>query len=550
MDNLSENKQKKLKDIVFEFLGKINIRKVINYIIGLTIVLIVILMFHINNKEETNLTYSLVNNINEQITNEFNNLLMPINRNLSMIYNWGKSGLLDKINNHSLNSSFITILEQNPHISSIMIVDKHDVDYLIIRDNLTWVTRTKINKRRKKNLWQRLESTDKVIEEWQSDFQYYPDMQFWFKQVLDKYLEKKIYWRRPNALYSNNESVSTAVIKWRMPGSKRSKLVAINVLLNEVTQLVKDKYIDTNAKVFVISENGNLVAYSSDDKYNYNYFRNVTIIKNISKNRIFRDSIKKWKQNRDTNPFIFQSEEKSWLAKFKKLNKQTGSLLIGVIVAKKDLLSAIKDEQNLYTYLIACIFIIVFLTMTSLILRAKNDFTKDGNKYSEKDILDIINKGESSKLEFKSSLRWHYYKSVASKKIEEIILKSIAAFNNADGGRLIIGINDVGEIIGLDNDYQTLQGNDRDHFELHFRNLVNSAYGIDFATNNLAVNFPVVSGKDLCVVDIKKGKKPLYTKITDKKGFKVEKLYVRSGNSSQEIIKPSDIANFLKNRFR
>ena len=45
-------------------------------------------------------------------------------------------------------------------------------------------------------------------------------------------------------------------------------------------------------------------------------------------------------------------------------------------------------------------------------------------------------------------------------------MKAIAAFANAEGGSLLIGVNDEGTVIGLAHDYASLHG-DRDEFQLH-----------------------------------------------------------------------------------
>ena len=78
-------------------------------------------------------------------------------------------------------------------------------------------------------------------------------------------------------------------------------------------------------------------------------------------------------------------------------------------------------------------------------------------------------------------MRWNLREARQDKKMEEIILKSIAAFNNSEGGKLLIGVADNGEILGLQEDYNTLKEANKDHFELHLRNIVNNAYGKDFA---------------------------------------------------------------------
>src|SRR5690625_1024422 len=112
------------------------------------------------------------------------------------------------------------------------------------------------------------------------------------------------------------------------------------------------------------------------------------------------------------------------------------------------------------------------------------------------DLKEIINEGESSILEFKSTLRWNIRESRHDKKMEEVIMKSIVAFANGEGGKLLIGVADDGEILGLQNDYNTLKNADKDYFELHLRNLINHAFGKDFASAHLTINFPVIDEKE------------------------------------------------------
>lgn len=166
----------------------------------------------------------------------------------------------------------------------------------------------------------------------------------------------------------------------------------------------------------------------------------------------------------------------------------------------------------------------------------------------QKDLVETIRSGEHGSLEFKSTLRWNVRENKLDKKMEEIILKSISAFNNAAGGKLLIGVNDEGEILGLDDDYKTLKEGSKDNFELHLRNLINTAFGKEFAAVQLSIKFPVIDGKEICEIDIKLGKDPLYCEITDKNGGKSKKFYIRSGNSSQEL-DIQETASYIKNRF-
>ena len=164
------------------------------------------------------------------------------------------------------------------------------------------------------------------------------------------------------------------------------------------------------------------------------------------------------------------------------------------------------------------------------------------------DLMEMIKAGENSEVEFKTTLRYDMRQNIVNKKLEEVILKTIAAFSNASGGTLIMGVDDDPNIIGLENDYRTLNNGNKDEFELHLRNLVNKSYGVEFATNNLDVQFPLVEDQEICVVTISGGIRPLYTEVSDKNGQKSKKFYVRSGNSSQEI-DITEVASYINQRF-
>lgn len=161
---------------------------------------------------------------------------------------------------------------------------------------------------------------------------------------------------------------------------------------------------------------------------------------------------------------------------------------------------------------------------------------------------EMIAEGEDDELEFKSSLRWDTDLQTVSKKLEEVVLKTIAAFGNAQGGTLLIGVKDDGEILGLEGDYHALGGANRDKFELHLRNVLNGCFGTAFVTTKLRVSFPIVGETEICQIDIQPAAKPLVISVKDKNGQPQEKFYVRSGNSSQEL-SLNEMQAYLAERF-
>ena len=167
--------------------------------------------------------------------------------------------------------------------------------------------------------------------------------------------------------------------------------------------------------------------------------------------------------------------------------------------------------------------------------------------YGSATLEEMIAEGESEELEFKSSLRWDYKQGVINKKLEDVIIKTVAAFANSDGGTLLIGVDDDGQVLGLENDYSSLNG-DKDRFELHLRNLLNRSISESFVASKLTVNFPILYDNEICQIDIKATDSPIIMDVKDKSGQSAEYFYVRSGNSSQSI-PMSQLQQYLKDRF-
>ncbi len=187
-----------------------------------------------------------------------------------------------------------------------------------------------------------------------------------------------------------------------------------------------------------------------------------------------------------------------------------------------------------------------------LLANELNDFlsgiTETTEEEVDMDLMEMIKAGENSSVEFKTTMRYDMRQNALNKKLEEVILKTIAAFSNAEGGTLIMGVDDDQNAVGLENDYRTLKNGTKDEFQLHLRNLVNHAYGVEFATNNLNIQFPEIEDTEICVVEIKPGTKPLYSEVSDKNGNKSKKFYVRSGNSSPEM-DITEVASYINQRF-
>jgi hypothetical protein len=104
------------------------------------------------------------------------------------------------------------------------------------------------------------------------------------------------------------------------------------------------------------------------------------------------------------------------------------------------------------------------------------------------------------------------------------------------------------EFVLSKENFSKIEMPNKDGFELHLLNLITSAYGTELATTGIKVNFPNIDEKEICMVEIQPGNKPIYTEITDKNGGKLKKFFVRRGNSSHELLL-TEVSDYISARF-
>jgi Putative DNA-binding domain len=152
-------------------------------------------------------------------------------------------------------------------------------------------------------------------------------------------------------------------------------------------------------------------------------------------------------------------------------------------------------------------------------------------KTPEETIPELIKLGESSTLEFKSIARWNLKESKADKTMEQIIVKTVAAFLNSQGGDLLIGVQDDGKVLGIAADQQLWKQDmqNRDTYENWLTTLLLDACGKQH-TANLKISFARINDNDVCRVTILPSAAPVYIKEGN-----LETLYVRTGNSTRAL---------------
>ncbi len=157
---------------------------------------------------------------------------------------------------------------------------------------------------------------------------------------------------------------------------------------------------------------------------------------------------------------------------------------------------------------------------------------------------ELIKRGESKTLEFKSTLRWSLKEDREDNKgVTHAVLKTIAAFLNTEGGDLLIGVADDGSVVGIESD--RLENDDK--FMRHLAQVVRNGLG-DRAGTCIDPKMQIVQGKSVCVVSCQRSPEPVFLKWKAMETTPEGDFFVRSGPGTVKL-PPESAAEYIRTRF-
>ena len=150
-----------------------------------------------------------------------------------------------------------------------------------------------------------------------------------------------------------------------------------------------------------------------------------------------------------------------------------------------------------------------------------------------------LSRGEGTQTEFKSTLRSNLHTGQNDPKLEHAVLKTLAAFLNSKGGTLFVGVNDDGEVLGLDADNFPSE----DKMLLHLDNLIKERLGpAVFARVQPTIGD--VAGKRILAIECAASDKPVFLKSAAG-----EEFFIRAGASSPAL-PASHTHEYIQQRFK
>ncbi len=503
-----------------------------------------LLTFWIKSKEDT-FADEIISEASHSFKVSLNKFLSSVLISVTELNDNIKQAGGEQFKSKNLNAFFSKMIMDDKYLKGVLLTH-NNFTYVIYKDNSTWVTTYDLNVSDSLTNWKRLNNKLDVVSDWTDTYSFFLD-DHKLRDIANQLKQSDFLWKTSNSQMSDRRDLLANIFQ-TFNDDGEEVIAGLIFSTQEISKYFISVLKFKSPLVTITTSNDEIVTpiLTSDTNSVSEYSKLSPDIEKL---------INQWKesQNKSAHSYSFELLNQIYWTRIEEINPIIGVDGFAVTISADDLAKTERKQELIYLYISLLFFAITIILVIILFrkkkLRQSNSSIDQLAPLSNDEILEMIKNGETEHVEFKSSLRWDYREEKVNKILENVILKSIAAFTNAKGGTLFIGVSDDMKILGLEKDFNTLKKQDADYFELHLRNLINNQFGIAFSNENVLMKFPDFEGNTICSIQVKASGNPVFLKIRNKDGNEVEKFYVRSGNASQEISSLKEINDYINIRF-
>jgi type I restriction-modification system DNA methylase subunit len=176
---------------------------------------------------------------------------------------------------------------------------------------------------------------------------------------------------------------------------------------------------------------------------------------------------------------------------------------------------------------------------TDTILEKVDDILSVLNALSDSDLVrSLVREGETKTIEFKETLRLNMHTQSPDAKMESMVIKTVAAFMNSDGGHLLVGVDRHESIVGINKELEKFKWN-TDKYLLHFRSLFKERIGMEFIP---LVDQKIINLDDtkVLIVAVKPSNREVFVDGSD--------FYIRSAPAT-DLLRGRQVIEYINTRF-
>ncbi len=502
-------------------------------VITVTILVLTSLILYLGAKIRKEASVIIISDTALIVKKRFSRFIEPIETYLAIGVGWGQDGILEDMDDRDMLRLFIPMLEAHNHISGMSIADSSGEEFFLKHEGEKWLARRSSEKKGKRLAhWQECRDANHLLRSWQEEIDYDPRNRPWFLEAQGKGVGK-ISWTDPYLFFTAGKYGVSASSFWQSPDGGKCNVMVFDLMQDDLLNFLNTLEAGKKGHIILIESDGSLIAHNQVGRS-----ENADVHQSVSR------ALELW-HNGDKQEIAtmeFSVGRATWWASFTPLNPNDPSSWVGVIVPESQIVGNIKKQRLKVAMAGAIVFaigIILALRLVSKYSYQLRDLPRQNisNANFENEVLALIEAGESATLEFKSTMRANLKTGKAGKEIELAWMKTVVAFMNSDGGILLIGVDDDGNIVGTEAD----DFENEDKCRLHFKNLINHHIGPEF-TRFIHLKIREIQEKVVLVIECERVRKPVFLTMG-----KNEDFYVRSGPSSLKL-SMSQMVKYLEQR--
>ncbi|MDF7826265.1 putative DNA binding domain-containing protein [Pontiellaceae bacterium B12227] len=355
----------------------------------------------------------------------------------------------------------------------------------------------------------------------------------WFAPSLTS---DRIFWTEPYKFFTSGDIGITASTSYQRKKDDKPVVIAFDILLDSLFEEMHQLAPSESSRIFLFRRDARMYVPRTES------LKAEFVPIDDAGNELANKVHTSWYGDQALIDKVVSvmHEGRVWWCGFRPLDHETKYTWICVMVPEDDIIP-IAGKRSKRLWLIGILSILVATGLAVWMIRRygrPNDSTAVFSREDpEGSVRSIIADGENRYVEFKSTMRMNLHTKKPGKEIEMAWMKGVAGFLNTDGGILLIGVTDDGEITGLERDVFE----NEDKCRLHFKNLISKHIGADLSKYVRFIIVPM-EGKTVGVVRCDRAEEPVFVKDGNKEHF-----YIRNGPSSDEL-PVSQALNYIKHR--
>jgi hypothetical protein len=475
-----------------------------------------------------------IHNATNQAVAQFHAMSSSMEATLGLVRDWGSSEALSIAKTEELTRLLFPIFGREKLLNGICIADIQGNSFQLRHTEDGYMS-SRINDTEK--------GRNSEITYWTDDFQladnystntvYDPRNRPWFAPALAK---EGIFWTDPYKFFTSGDIGITASISYLRKRDDKQVVIAFDVLLDDLFKEMHKLAPSDHSLIYIFRRDASLYIPESEN------FKAAFVPIGDAESDLVRKVHSSWfgDQHLIDKVVSVMHEGQLWWCGFQPLDAERQTTWICVMIPERDILGH-AGQRSKRLWLIGLSSVLVATGLAVWMIRRygrPNHSTAVFDRENpEGSIREIIAAGESRYVEFKSTMRMNLHSKKPGKEIEMAWIKGVAGFLNTDGGILLLGVTDDGEITGLERDVFE----NEDKCRLHFKNLISKHIGADLSKYIRFIVVPM-EGKTVGVVRCDRSSEPVFVKDVNKEHF-----YIRNGPSSDEL-PVSQALNYIKHR--